>query len=282
MGGMIRKALIPTGGLGTRLGPIGRVLPKAMLPLVDGRDRVRPVVHYLLSDARSAGANEAAIIVSPDGGDLIRRYLAATASDDELPERIEYIIQPSPRGFGDAVLCGREFVGDEEFILFLGDHVCLACPWAEPIAAQTTGAYEETGGVAMIGMQPVGLEELPRVGVASGDVVGDRTYRCRCFVEKPDATEARRRLRTDGLGEEQFLAHCGVYVFTPEIFEHLDRLRRADRPAGEEIQLADAQSALLADHREDYYLYRIAGRAHDVGTPAGYATALEAFRSATP
>ena len=98
-------------------------------------------------------------------------------------------------------------------------------------------------------------------------------------MEKPDASEARQYLQTDGLEGEQFLAHCGVYVFTPEIFEHLERLRLADRSAGQEIQLADAQSALLADHRKDYYLYRIAGCAHDVGTPAGYAAAMEAFRN---
>jgi UTP-glucose-1-phosphate uridylyltransferase len=129
----------------------------------------------------------------------------------------------------------------------------------------------------MIGMQPVNEQQLSRVGVAAGRAIGGRTYLCTAFVEKPDAQTARRRLTVEGLPDGQYLAHAGLYAFTPEIFGCISRLRDGGA-YGTELELAHAQQMLLELTPEDYFLYRIAGRALDVGTPDGYAAAFAQWR----
>ena len=277
---MIEKALIPIAGLGTRLRPVTAVLPKAMFPLVDAHGRLRTVAHMILAEAAASGVAQAALIVSPGQQEIIERYLAAArahADDAGLPEQVEYILQPEPAGFGEAVLRGREFVGSAEaFLLLLGDHVHLEDAGCDPCARQVADAFAHYGGAAMIGMQPVGVDQLSLVGTAAGAPVGERVYRCTDFVEKPDPETARRRLVTDGLAEETYLAHCGIYLFTPEIFDCLSDLAASARE-GREVQLADAQAMLLRRRPDEYYLLRIAGRALDTGTPEGYAATQAAL-----
>jgi len=279
--GMINKALIPIAGLGTRMGPICSAVPKAMLPLADRQGRLRPVVHIIIAEALAAGIAQVGLVVSPDQLGTLKRYFHAArqAGQTGLPERIEYIVQPTPAGFGDAVARGADFIGPDEpaFMLLLGDHVYLAAAGREPCAAQVAEAFDARGAAAMVGMQTVGLEELQRVGAAGGEPIGPGLYRCTDFIEKPDPAIARKRLRTPGLGTDEFLAHCGIYIFTAEIFECLAELDAAGRPAGEELQLADAQAMLLERRHKNYYLFRIAGRAYDTGTPAGYAAAQAAM-----
>ena len=279
---MIRKAIIPVAGLGTRLRPLSCVVPKAMMALVDARGRVLPVLHHILAAAAAAGVTEAAVVISPPHESMLRQYVkaAADAGLDDLPPRIEFFIQHRPEGFGHAVMMGRDFVADDPFLLLLGDHVYVSGASAAPCTAQVAQAFARQGGAAMIGVQPVDAAELPLVGVAGGEPLADGVYRCRYFVEKPSEKIARTRLETPGLADGQFLAHCGIYAFTTEIFDCLRELAAAPREAGKEIQLADAQSSLLKRHPRDYYLMRIAGRAYDTGTPAGYAATVAAFAQA--
>ncbi len=280
---MIGKALIPLAGLGTRLRPFTYAAPKAMLPLVDSSLRVRPVIDYIVAEATSAGIQEVGLIVSPGQRELLEKYftnLAAqgsAAGSASMPRRIEYILQEQPRGFGDAVSLGESFVGDEPFMLLLGDYVYLPDSASPPCAAQVAAAFASLGGAAVIGMQPVGVSELPKVGAARGEPMDERTYRCTDFIEKPSLVEARWRLVTPDLPKNKFLAHCGIYVFSPEIFACLAELKRAGKLTRGEVQLADAQSMLLERHKGGYYLYRIAGQAYDVGTPENYVETFEAF-----
>jgi UTP--glucose-1-phosphate uridylyltransferase len=272
----IRKALIPIAGLGTRMGPLARAVPKAMFPLVDGRGRIRPVAHWICAEAAAAGISQVALIVSPGHLETIREYFAAVASEAaELPQEIA-CIPAEPLGFGYAVLQGEKFVGGEPFAVFLGDHVHLADAGSPPCAAQVAETFEKWPGAAMIGMQAVGPEELPHVGVAAGVPLGQRVYRCTALAEKPDLATARARLATPNLGQDRFLAHCGIYAFAREVFDCLKAVR-AGCPKRGELQLADAQAMLLARRSQDYYLIQIAGRAYDTGTPLGYAAAQAAF-----
>ncbi|MFB3893523.1 MAG: sugar phosphate nucleotidyltransferase [Phycisphaerae bacterium] len=285
---MIRKALIPIAGLGTRMGVLARAVPKAMFPLVGADGRIRPVVQCIIDEAMSAGVEQVGLIVSPAQVELLRTYFDALAAEDSgrVRRAAEFIVQPSPEGFGEAVARGAKFAGDEPFMLLLGDHVYKAAHDAKPCAAQVADAFAWQGGAAMIGMQTVGPEELPKVGTAGGEPIGPETacvgnesriYVCRRFIEKPSIETARHELRTPGLGEDQYLAHCGIYVLTSEIFDCLRELSARPRPAGKEIQLADAQSMLLARHPNNYYLYRIDGRAYDTGTPGGYLATQKAI-----
>jgi len=274
---MIRKAVIPVAGRARRMCPISSVVPKALLALPDRSGRVRPVLHWICAEAAASGVGQVVLVVAPDQQQAVRTYFDAArrAGDTDLPDDIEYVVQDEPRGLGDAVLRAGDFVGDEPFVLLLGDHVQVAAAGAEPCTAQVILAWHQLGGVAVIGMQDVGREALALVGVARGEPIGDRVYRCVQFVEKPDPATAQARLRTEGLAPGRFLAHCGVYVLGPQLMDSLRDLA-GKTPHGSEVELADAQKTLLQRYPGDYYLVRIAGRAFDVGTPAGY---VGAFRS---
>jgi len=279
---VIRKAVIPLAGLGTRVGPIARSVPKGLFPLVDSRGRLRPVVHHICMEASAAGVDQVGLIVAKQASDLYHRYFAeaARASAVELPVRVNFITQPSPRGLGDALLQAQAFVGADPFLLLLGDHVYAAAERVRPCAAQVVEAYAETRGAAMVGMQVVGADHLSGVGVARGRLLRGNLYVCSDLVEKPDLAAARQRLVSPDLEADRFLAHGGIYLFTPEIFDCLRQLTGAYRRGDEELQLTDAQAILLQRHPEDYFLLRIAGRCLDTGTPAGYAAAFEAVTKA--
>lgn len=280
---MVLKAIIPVAGLGTRLRPVTAAVPKAMFPLVDAGGRIRSVAHAILAEAAGAGIEAAALVVAGEHEGTIRRYFAEldAAQRDRLPA-IEYVVQPQPGGFGQAVLLGGDFLAGDPFLVLLGDHVHVAEPAAPPCAAQVVDAFDAEPCAAMVGVQAVGPAELPCVGVVRGEPIGERVYRCADFVEKPSADVAAQRLVTPGLPAGRFLAHCGIYVFTRAILACLSELSGADRPAGGELELADAQAMLLARREGDYRLFRIAGRAYDTGTPDGYAAAAAALRDAAP
>ena len=175
----VRKAVIPVAGLGTRLRPLSAVVPKAMMPVPAADGRILPVLHHVLAEAKAAGADEAAVIVSPPHAAMIRAYLAAAAEAArvqgtklsspapaaDLPAKVALIVQQKPLGFGHAVWLGKKFVGRSAFLVMLGDHIQVARLGRAACAAQVAGAFAQTGGAAMIGVQPVGPEELPRVGV---------------------------------------------------------------------------------------------------------------------
>ncbi len=278
---MVSKVVIPVAGRGTRLLPLTAAVPKALLPLVDAAGRVRCVLHWVLAEAASAGLRQAAIVVSPGQQEMLDRYIDAArrAGAADLPDDIHYIRQPEPRGFGDAVLRAAPFAEDDAagFLLLLGDHVHQAAPGAPPCAAQVVEAFAKCGGAAMVGMQVVGPEQLARVGVAGGEPLEGGVYRCTDLIEKPDLATARQRLRTPGLPADHFLAHGGIYAFSPEIFDCLRRLRADEGRPAAETQLTDAQRTLLGRRPGDYHLLPLAGRAWDTGTPAGYAATFAAL-----
>ena len=277
---IITKAVVPVAGLGTRMGPICKAVPKALFPLVDARGRLRPLVHHICMEASTAGVERVALVVSPQTTDLLHRYFTAASQESaaELPVQVDFITQPSPRGLGDALMLAENFVAGQPFLLLLGDHVWVAAERARPCAAQVAEAHAARRGAAMIGMQVVGAEDLGRFGIARGRLLAENVYACEDLAEKPDAGAARQRLVSPDLGEGRYLAHGGLYLFTPEIFDCLRELARAYRPAGEELQLTDAQAILRRRHPEEYFLVRVAWRCLDAGTPAGYAAAAEAIR----
>ncbi len=279
----IQTAVIPVAGKGTRLAPVTRVVPKAMFPLVDGDGQIRTVLEMILAEVAAAGIARAVVVVSPGQQEMLETYFAAARQlDRPLPERIEYLLQPSPAGFGDAVAAAAETLGDRPVLVMLGDHVHLADPDRPGCARQVVEAFGARDAVAVVGMQVVGPGELDKVGVAAGTPLeaGPGLYRCTDFVEKPDLPTARRRLGTEGLGPDRWLAHAGIYAFGPEIFHALADEAQAVAASGGEVQLAGAQRRLLDRFEQRYLLLRIAGRGLDTGTPGGYERTQAALRSA--
>ena len=118
------------------------------------------------------------------------------------------------------------------------------------------------------------------MGAARGRPIADDLYVCEELKEKPDPAWAARNLASEGLPDGRYLAHGGIYLFTAEIFDCLRQLARAYRPAGEELQLTDAEAMLLRRRPGGLLLRRLSGRCLDAGTPAGYADAQAAIRAA--
>ncbi len=278
---MIRKAVIPIAGKGTRLMPVTSIVPKAMFPLINEYNEIRPVLHIICQQAVTAGIDVVGIVISPWQAEMIQQYFTTVrqSNSDGLPSHIEYIVQASPKGFGDAVTQALDFVGDEPFMLLLGDHIYVEDCNRPSCPAQVAKAFGSVDGVALIGMQPVSTEELSRVGVATGVEIHKDVYMCSDFIEKPDSETAQQRLITQGLPEGTFLAHCGIYIFTPEIFTCLQQLSNTIHGPDKEVGLAEAQNMLLKRYPNKYYLCKISGRAYDIGTPSGYANAVAAFRN---
>ncbi len=276
---MISRALIPVAGRGMRMRPLTSVVPKALLGLVDGGGRLKSVLHVICDEAIKAGVGQIGVVVSPWQERMVRDYFVAAESEfGEFGAGIEYIVQGEPKGFGDAVLQCRDFVGDEAFLLLLGDHIHVAADGEAACGLQVVEAFGRGEAVTMVGVQPVSEDELSKVGVACGDQVGGDVYRCRRFVEKPDPVVARSELVTAGLADNTYLGHCGIYVFGREIFDCIEQAGSIAREAGKEVELADAQGLLLEKYPERYFLYKIAGEAYDLGTPSGYAEAQSVFR----
>ncbi len=273
----IDRAIVPIAGLATRMGPLCRAVPKAMLPLPGEGGSLSCVLHAILAQAARAGIRRVAIILRPDHEQAVRTYLAAARDADTapLPTEIICIHQPEPEGFGAAVLRGEGFTESRPFLLMLGDHLHLSEPGKPPCAAQLVEAYARHPAAAMVGVQTVEEAELAKVGVCAGEPMEGRVYRCRVLAEKPSVQKARDKLSTPGLAEGTWLAHNGLYVFSGEVFDCLRETARCGI-GGKELELAAAQQRLLEKHPHDYLLHRSAGSAMDTGSPGGY---LRAFAS---
>jgi len=281
---MIRKAIIPIAGQGARLTPMTSVLPKALFPVVDFPNQVRAVLHVLLADVASAGIDQVCVIVSPGQESMIRTYLAAVRLGDEreLAASIDFVEQAEPRGFGHAVMQAEAFVANDPFILLLGDHLHIAPRGHVSCLNQIVEAFQSQNGCqAMIGMHDVDECVVHTMGTAAGAPLKDRLFRCKRFVEKPDVETAREHLGTPTLPTGKYLAHCGIYGFTAEIFNCLEEESRLVGKSRREIELAAAQVRVLQRHPESYYLYWIEGKAYDMGNPEGYARTFAAFSGLT-
>lgn len=269
---MISTAIIPVAGKGTRMGPVTRVLPKCLFPLVMPDGAIRPVADVIAREAAEC-CERICFVTSDDQERLLRQYFDG---EPDLAGRIEYVGGVEPYGFGWAVYAARLVARQGSVMVFLGDHVHLPAPGAETPARQVAMAFESRGASAMIGMQVVGEAELALVGVSAGEPIAPAVYRATAIVEKPGLATARARLRTPGLPEGRYLAHAGIYAFGHEIFDCLAPLVAARRD-GREVGLTEAQQALFARAPQQYLLCRIAGSVHDTGSAAGYVQTMNAL-----
>lgn len=274
---MITKAVIPIAGKGTRLRPITSVVPKALFPLVDKQGNIKSVLQVILEQVKSAGIDDAAIIVSRGQQEILEKFFKSVrdGTRSQLPNTIEYIEQTEPKGFGDAVYQAKDFVGGESVLLLLGDYVYVSQNDCGCIS-QVTKAFDQMDCKAMIGVQSTPQEVLHTVGVTKGLAAGqDGIYICTDFIEKPTLQQARDRLKTEGLSEGSFLAHCGIYAFTGDIFRCLEDVNNIISGTGTELELAAGQSILLENNPNKYGLCEINGRAYDTGNPKAYAQAFQ-------
>jgi len=269
----IRKAVIPAAGLGTRFLPATKAVPKELLPIVD-----TPTIQYIVAEAVAAGVRDV-IIVNAKGKETIvdhfdvakelEAHLARTGKT-ELRDQIRAIArmanvvsvrQQEALGLGHAVLCARDLIGDEPFVVMLGDDVIDA---PVPCAKQLADCYARHG-LGTIALMDVPPEETSLYGIAAGRSLDDRTIRIDTLVEKPKKDPPSN------------LAVIGRYVLPPRIFEILETLQPG---VGGEIQLTDALAVLA---REEGLLgYRFEGERYDAGDRFGYLKANVAFALKRP
>jgi UTP--glucose-1-phosphate uridylyltransferase len=269
----IRKAVIPAAGLGTRFLPATKAVPKELLPIVD-----IPTIQYIVEEAVAAGVREV-ILVCARGKDSIvdhfdiagelEAHLERTGKH-ELRKQMRAIAQMAnvvtvrqqePLGLGHAVLCAKEVVGDEPFVVMLGDDIIDA---RVPGAKQLADCWDRHG-LGTIALMEVPAEETHMYGIAAGTPLDDRTLRIDRLVEKPKKDPPSR------------LAVIGRYVLPPEIFPILEQVSPG---VGGEIQLTDALATLARDR--GLLGYRFEGDRYDAGDRFGYLKANVAFALKRP
>ncbi len=269
----IKKAVITAAGLGTRVLPATKAVPKEMLPVAD-----KPTIQYIAEEAAASGITSITFVTSrtkravedhfddqPELREVLERKddaeKLAKVNEPSALAHFSFVRQPAPLGLGHAVLMTRSVIGDEPFGVLLGDDLIVHEP--RPCLRQLMDVHERTGA-SVIAVMRVPREMISRYGVVTVDPEGQldaRTHRVVDTVEKPRVEDA-----------PSDLAVIGRYVFTPRIF---DLLETTTPGAGGEIQLTDAIRALC--QREPLYAYEFEGTRYDIGDPVGLLTTSLAF-----
>ncbi len=259
---MIRKAVIPAAGFGTRFLPATKSQPKEMLPIVD-----TPVIQYVVEEAVQAGIADLLMIIGKgkrsieehfDRSFHLESQLESKGKTEELEAMrriseladIHFVWQKEMRGLGDAVYCARHHVADEPFAVLLGDTVIDS---AKPATGQLTELYEELQQPVIL-LEQVEPAKVSLYGVIDGEEIRPGVYRIRDFVEKPTPEKAPSNL-----------VIAGRYLLTPDVFEHIEQTM----PSGDgEIQLTEALKS-LARSRPVYGL-KLEGKRCDIGNKEGF------------
>ena len=262
----VRKAVIPAAGLGTRFLPATKAQPKEMLPLVD-----KPAIQYVVEEALRVGIRDILVITGRGKRSLEDHFdrsfeleweLETKGKDAELKEMqaiaemadIHYVRQGEPKGLGHAVGVARQHVGSEPFVVLLGDDVMDE----RSRVLEGMLAVHERYGRSVIALKEVARSEVSSYGCAKAEAVEEGLVRVLDIVEKPQPEDAPSNL-----------AVMGRYVFTPEIFDALDRVEPG---TGGEIQLTDAIGLLLQD--QTVYGYTFEKGRYDIGNKADYLRAV--------
>jgi UTP--glucose-1-phosphate uridylyltransferase len=258
----IRKAVIPAAGLGTRFLPATKAQPKEMLPIVD-----KPAIQHVVEEAVRAGLRDILIITGRGKRSLedhfdrsfeLEYYLEAAGKFDLLKQMqaiaemadIHYVRQGDPRGLGHAVSVARQHVGDEPFAVMLGDDLMAE---SSHVLDEMLAVHERYGR-SVVALKEVSRREISSYGCVRPEEIDEGLVRVLDIVEKPKPEDA-----------PSTLAVMGRYIFTPEVFDALDRVKPG---AGGEIQLTDAMALLLKD--QTIYGYVFEHGRYDVGDKFDY------------
>jgi UTP--glucose-1-phosphate uridylyltransferase len=283
----VRKAVITAAGRGTRQYPASTAVQKEMFPLVDRDGLTKPVIQIIGEEAIESGIEEICIVTQPGEEGLYREYFRRLDDDmvktfrgkdwailesEKLAafgERLHFVEQHSPEGFGHAVYQAKEFVGDDPFLLLLGDHVYIS-DIKERCARQLIRVFEQHLLEVVTGVQPTLERLLHLFGVLKGVAVdpGKGIYKAELIIEKPTVEVARERLVTGGMPAGNYLAHFGMHVFSPRIFDSLEYLIQNNLREKGEIQLTAAQEH-LRQNCDQYWCVVSQGQRYDTGIPYG-------------
>lgn len=282
----VRKAIVTAAGMGTRHFPSTQTIQKEMMPLVDRDGTTKPTIQIILEEALESGIEEFCIVASPHTEEQFRNHFRGLseaqaphfkgkgwALDEaeklvDLGRRITYVVQEKQEGYGHAVYCARNFVGDEPFLLLLGDHVFLSGT-KKPCSRQVIDVFNAQQA-PVSGVQRTSEDLLHLYGTLTGKRISSdpHVYEVTRMHEKPTLDFAEEHLRTQGLGRGEYLCFFGQHVFPPALFEMIEHHIRHDIRERGEIQLTNAQEMLR--ERTRYLATEVDGARYDMGVPFGY------------
>lgn len=267
---LVRKAVFPVGGMGTRFLPATKAMPKEMLPVVD-----KPLIQYAVEEAQAAGIEEF-IFVTGRGKTAIEDHFDHSIELENIlnekgktaevrlvsgpmlqPGQVAYTRQQEPLGLGHAVWCARELVGNEPFAVLLADDLVMA---QTPCLKQMIDSFEKTRG-NIVAVVDVPKEHTNRYGIVDTGTEDGALVEVKGLVEKPEPEDA-----------PSTLSIIGRYVLLPEVFEHLGK---KEKGAGGEIQLTDSMAKMIGT--SPFHGLRFEGRRFDCGDKAGFFEANLAF-----
>lgn len=270
----IKKAIIPSAGLGTRFLPATKAQPKEMLPIID-----KPTIQYIVEEAVSAGIEDILIITGRNKRAIEDHFDISYELEHELLKKsnicefeqvrhishmanIYYIRQKESKGLGHAINCGKSFIGNEPFAVLLGDDIVDS---KVPCIKQLIDLYE-TYNSTILGVQKVPWDCVNKYGIIKGEKMYEKFYKVSDFVEKPQKEQS-----------PSDIAVLGRYILTPEIFDILDNTSVG---VGGEIQLTDAIRELSKS--QDLYAYVFDGKRYDIGDKLGFLKANIEFALKRP
>lgn len=265
----VRKAVIPAAGLGTRLLPLTKALPKEMLPIID-----KPTIQYIIEEAVESGIKDIIIVTGKekkaiedhfDSSFLLEETLSKKGKLEELREirkisqlaNIHYIRQSEPNGLGHAIWCARKFIGNEPFAVLLGDTLVEE---KKSCLKDMMELYDRCQN-SIIGIKCVDKTDVHKYGIVDVEKENGPVYNIQSLIEKPSQEQAPSNL-----------AIFGRYILTPKIFNLLEN---QEPGVGNEIQLTDAISALLK--YEPVYAQVFNGKSYDIGDKLGYLKTIIEF-----
>jgi UTP--glucose-1-phosphate uridylyltransferase len=269
---MVRKAVIPAAGLGTRFLPATKAQPKEMLPIID-----TPTIQYVVQEAVDSGIEDILIVTGKGKRAIEDHFDRNFELEDHLADEpdlrnemrriadmanIHFIRQKDLNGLGDAIAYARQHVNNEPFAVLLGDTIVES---VIPVTQQLVDIHNQYG-CSVIAVEPVPRDKVDRYGIVGGKPLGDKLSEVNDLVEKPSLESAPSNL-----------AIAGRYVLTPEIFKALEQTPRGKN---DEIQLTDALRLLL--RREKIYSYSIEGRRFDIGNKLDYLKTMVEFALKRP
>lgn len=257
---MIKKAVIPAAGMGTRFLPATKSQPKEMLPIID-----TPVIQYVVQEAIDSGIDDI-LIISGRGKRAIEDHFDRHTELESILEdkkelyheirrigdmvNIHYIRQKDTNGLGDAIYYARQHVGTDPFAVLLGDTIIDS---VIPVTQQLIDVYNQYQQ-SVVAVEVVPDEKVSRYGIIGGEKLSDKIWSVSDLIEKPAVGKSPSNL-----------AIAGRYILTPEIFKVLEKTARGKN---DEIQLTDALKLLLK--REQIYSYTIEGKRYDIGNKLDY------------
>ena len=292
---VVRKAVIPIAGLGTRLFPASHAVKKELFPIVGLDGIARALFHYHLLELKAAGIGEICIIVQPGEELLVRAYLQGPDEGylrrlekhpallreaeqmRDLAGQITFAVQSRQEGYGHAVYQTKEFAGGDMVLLCLGDHLFrgrAVSPYRElaQIAAQSNGRSVSAVNRILAG-------ELKGYGTIAGArrTGNPRLIDVSLIIEKPDVATARANLRVNDLPADTWLGWFGLHLHAPSIYDILEQMIRDNLCDQGEFQLTRAQE--IQRQREGYLALEMTdAQRFDFGTPDDFVRAVAAFR----